>query len=653
MKLKSVQVQNYKCIENSGKFGVDQITCLVGKNEAGKSALLEALYKLNPVDPDEARFEETEYPRRHVSTYRERQDRAPANVLTTTWELEKDDLDAVAASLDADIFSNNRVTFSKGYDNTRRCVVNIDENKLVTSLFESSEIDDGERSSLGRCGTVESLIEELARVETPSEGQKKLLGHLGKLFPTRSATDAIGTILEKQLPHFIYFAEYDKLLGRVSIDDFLKRREANNLEFGHRIFAALLDLVNTTPEGINDIGKSEQLFMELEAVSNRLTDEIFSYWSQNRHLAVKFHFDHARPQDPAPFNSGYVFSTRIYNARHRATVSFDERSTGFVWFFSFLIWFSNVKKNYGDNIFLLLDEPGLSLHGRAQRDLVRYFNEKLRPDHQTIYTAHSPFMIDVENIFSVRTVEDVVKRELKGDELHEEILGTKVGQKILSRDKDTLFPLQGIMGFDVAQTLFVGPYVLVVEGPTEAGYINWFSRQLVARDREGLDLRWAVAPAEGANKVTSFVTLFAGRGLKIAALLDYHNGQKAMVDKLEQSDLLEHDHLLKTATYANQSDADIEDLLGRPMYTYLVSEALGLAGPHTLPDVRPADAPERVVKEVEDHCRTLPPGFPGFTHYLPVHHLMGLAAGQIDKIVGIDDALDNFEGMFKDLNKLL
>jgi hypothetical protein len=96
------------------------------------------------------------------------------------------------------------------------------------------------------------------------------------------------------------------------------------------------------------------------------------------------------PDDPAPFNSGYVVRTRIANRRHKADTSFDDRSKGFVWFFSFLVWFSEVRKQYGENVIILLDEPGLSLHARAQADLLRYFNEQLRPKHQVIYTTHSP-----------------------------------------------------------------------------------------------------------------------------------------------------------------------------------------------------------------------------------------------------------------------
>ena len=129
----------------------------------------------------------------------------------------------------------------------------------------------------------------------------------------------------------------------------------------------------------------EPLIAELEAVENRITSEIFRYWSQNKHLKVKFSFDAGRPGDPPPLNSGWVFRTRIENSRHGVSVPFDERSTGFVWFFSFLVWFSQLQKHYGDNLFLLLDEPGLSLHGKAQGDLVRYFNDRIVPQSPLIY----------------------------------------------------------------------------------------------------------------------------------------------------------------------------------------------------------------------------------------------------------------------------
>ena len=135
----------------------------------------------------------------------------------------------------------------------------------------------------------------------------------------------------------------------------------------------------------------------------------------------------------------------------------------------------------------------------------------------------------------------------------------------------------------------MGPYVVVVEGPTEKALFDWFSRQLERRGREALDVRWAVCPAEGAPKITSFVTLFRGRGLRIAVLADYHEGQKSSMDKLKNSGLMEPGHLLLTSQFSGQDESDIEDLVGREMYIQLVNGAMELQGKHCLPPEKPSE----------------------------------------------------------------
>ena len=44
MQLRKARVTNFKIAEDSTEFTLDRVTCLVGKNESGKTALLEALY---------------------------------------------------------------------------------------------------------------------------------------------------------------------------------------------------------------------------------------------------------------------------------------------------------------------------------------------------------------------------------------------------------------------------------------------------------------------------------------------------------------------------------------------------------------------------------------------------------------------------------
>src|SRR6266446_630716 len=87
MRLTHARVTNFKSVEDSGEFKIGATTCFVGKNEAGKTALLEALYLLNP-DEGEAKYDlQKTYPRRFLTEYKQRHAGAEAQVLNTKWQL--------------------------------------------------------------------------------------------------------------------------------------------------------------------------------------------------------------------------------------------------------------------------------------------------------------------------------------------------------------------------------------------------------------------------------------------------------------------------------------------------------------------------------------------------------------------------------------
>ena len=133
---------------------------------------------------------------------------------------------------------------------------------------------------------------------------------------------------------------------------------------------------------------------------------------------------------------------RIWDQRHSLSLPFDEHSTGFRWFFSFLAAFSEYEFN-NNPVLILLDEPALGLHAKAQTDFLRFIEERLSKRCQVIYTTHSPFMVQPNKLESVRTVEDLGRED-----------GAKINQDVLTKDPDTLFPLQGALGYDLVQNLF-------------------------------------------------------------------------------------------------------------------------------------------------------------------------------------------------------
>jgi predicted ATP-dependent endonuclease of OLD family len=309
------------------------------------------------------------------------------------------------------------------------------------------------------------------------------------------------------------------------------------------------------------------------------------------------------------------------------------------------VLFSQIKKNYGSKVILLLDEPGLSLHAKAQEDLLRYFKEKLVSHHQVIYTTHSPFMVPADNLLAARTVEDVVKRDDKGNVI--EILGTKVSDNVLTVDRETLFPLQGALGYEITQTLFIGKNSLLVEGPSDLLYLKAYSDHLASLGRTSLKNAWTITPVGGVDKVTAFMSLLYGNKVNVAIFTDFATGQKKKIDDLKRSKLLSEAQVFTANNYTGTGEADIEDLIGRDGYITLVIKAYNLS------NLTLADKPSsRVVKDVEDAFRTLPVDSPEFDHYRPSSFLVE-NPGVLKSLPNYQEALDRFEKLFSDLNALL
>jgi len=647
MRLLKVRVRDFRCVEDSEEFALADVTCLVGKNESGKTALLRALHKLKPQKGTKDKFDPAkDYPRRKWRPGSPIPGEPPA--ISTTWTLDDADRAAVESQFGKGALPGNDPSLSKGYDNLVRLASSIDEPAVLRHMIAGAKLNTAERKPLAGCKLVDAARQVLSGMSSRTPAQESLLQSLTKAFP-KGAQQAVADALEARLPTFLYFDEYLTLPGTVSVNELMKRKQQNTLDDRDRIFMALLALAGTTLDKVHGAATFEEFNAALRAVSNQITDQIFKYWSQNKHLDVDIRLDHARPSDPPPFNEGWVFRTRIENRRHRADTSFDDRSRGFVWFFSFLVWFYQLKHEHGKNLIILLDEPGLTLHARAQADLLRYINEQLKPNYQVIYTTHSPFMVDPDNLMSARTVEDVVVPEkTKGE--GERLLGTKVGEDVLSTDPDTVSPLQRALDYEMTQTLFVGRHTLLVEGPSDLLYLKWFSQQLERAGKAKLDYRWNICVVGGIDRVPGFVSLFRGNGLHIAVIADVQHGHGNRIENARKA--LADGHLLTMNTYAAQKDADLEDVFGRDFYVALANKALDLRPPYEIPAKRPAAAPERVVKEVEAHAATLPAHFLNFSHFLPAEWLFqhdddGAALG------GFKDALARMERLIGDLNALM
>lgn len=359
----------------------------------------------------------------------------------------------------------------------------------------------------------------------------------------------------------------------------------------------------------------------------------------------------ARPGDLAPLNTGTVARARIENNLHRVDTPFSERSAGFVWFFSFFVKFAQVKDEVSP-VVLLLDEPGLTLHGKAQADLLRFFKEKLAPYHQIFYSAHSPFMVPADELASVRIVEDQI--EMKGP--RRVPLGTKVRDDVLTRDPDTLFPLQEALGYEISQSLFIGKNTLLVEGPGDILYLQSVSDALRRKSRSGLDARWTMCPAGGIDKIRPFVALFASNALHVAVLSDQSTGDRKKIEEMKRSEVLGAGHFYTMADFLERAEADIEDLFDPELFVDIVNGCYGFQGANglTVAKLKAANGgTDRLVKQAEAAFRLLPDTIPMFNHFTPAAWLLRNPMILDGETAPLARTLNRAEKIFDVFNKLL
>jgi predicted ATP-dependent endonuclease of OLD family len=647
MKLQEIRVTKFRCINDSNEFTLeDKSTCLVGKNESGKTALLQAISKLNSYDKGTSDYSDLDCPRSLLTDF---ESLADGNPLYTKWELADSDVAKLVAVLGPSAQTIKHVIVRKNYRNKISVEIQgLDEGDVVNFLTQNANLPPDEVTALKSAQDLADLFRIVAsRPPTVTTAFAKWQ----PVFVGKTLEQVVSNIVIELLPKFAYFSEYLRMPGQLSLIQ-LRQHIQNPVQQtgGDKVFLALLEMIGSKIDDLEKNNQFEKLQARLEAASNKLTKEIFSYWTQNRHLKVQFRFEQGLPGDPAPFNSGYVLRTRIENTRHGVTTSFDDRSAGFVWFFSFLVWFGQVKKNYGNNIILLLDEPGLTLHASAQKDLLRFFREKLTPNFQVIYTTHSPFLIESNNLLSTRTVEDVFIEATEANPLPDEnLLGTKVRADVIATEKETLFPLQACLGYDITQSLFIGKNSLLVEGPADLLYLSWFSARLKAGGREGLDSRWTIVPCGGLPKIASFIALFAGNHLNVAVLCDYAHGEKRNVKSLKESDLLASSAVFSVDKYADKAEADLEDVIGNDNFLAIVNARY--ATELKSPILAPSNPSARILSHVEEAIRLLPPPMPEFDHFSPAEFLV--RDGSKVEFPNLDAALARFERLFKDINKLV
>jgi predicted ATP-dependent endonuclease of OLD family len=635
MKLINVKIEKYKSFETLQSFAVDQnVTILVGKNESGKTAVLESIAKTNYFSADESfKFNAThDYPRKDHVKYKKSGN--IDNAVTATYELEDREIKAIEEELGAGVIESRELSITTKYDNTR--TVSMPRIKIDACInhfckkhglkLKALKLDAQTKEDIQE--KLKNLKEESSNADTEKKDEINLpsiavLEALQNLFVDLEWTDWLDAHIWKQyfikwLPKFMYFDEYYELPSRIDIKYLSSNAPRNESE---KTAKALLELAGVEMRELVSANNFENFVAELESTSSDITQHIFKYWKNNTGLRVQFQLE-PHPQDK-------FLNIRVWSDKHQMSLPLSNRSKGFNWFFSFIVWFSRIQEDKNNDYILLLDEPGLNLHAAAQSDLLNFI-EDLCSEYQIIYTTHSPFMVPSSKLERVRTI-------FEGKN------GSEISEAIQQKDPDTLFPLQAALGYDIAQNLFINKKNLLVEGPSDLIYLTMMSAILEADGKEGLKNDIIIVPVGGLDKVTSFISLLRGQKLSLVCLLDSftdQKGKKRLDDLVMLKIIKEKDILFFDEFSPLEGDvADLEDLFEKEEYLNFFNSAF----------------PEHnEIKSISESSKPILPqiiailGKSRFNHYRPASfaNAQGLKAVDFSK-----ETLNRFEIVFKEVNK--
>lgn len=636
MKLKKIEIHKYKSFEEKQAFDLeDDITILVGMNESGKTSALEAIAKTNYFQDDESfKFNVThDYPRKE----KKRMDKSgiDPDAITCTYEINGELIEQIENDLGKNTFKSKTLSVTSKYGNgSSWSGATVDRKMFIAAKTKKLGISSNALND--KLENVHS-ISDLKEVQSEYSDEKYTAGlsSLEQYFENKWnwESDAISEYVARKYlkpnrPKFLYYDEYFSLPSRISIEK-LEKNELDENEY--KTARALFELADINTFELLKAADFEDFIAELEATEAIISGELFKYWETNKNLNIVFQIDKKEQTDK---NTNTRIVEHILDVRVKSkgvSLPLKNRSKGFNWFFSFLVWFKKIQEDNTSNYILLLDEPGLNLHASAQADLLRFL-EDLSKNYQIIYTTHSPFMISSGNLDRVRTVLETNK-------------GSVISDSIQEKDPNTLFPLQAALGYDIAQNLFVSTKNLLVEGVSDLVILTALSGLLESEKRNGLRSDVTIVPTGGLEKVATFISLLRGSKLEIVCLLDSYTDAKgkAKMDKMIVEKIIHKNKIRYFDEFLNShSKADLEDLFVKEDYLKLFNSAFKESTNIKLADLN--SGIQQIIIQINKHL-----GVDRFNHFRPANELVKIG---VEKTFFSDESLNNFEKVFVEINKL-
>jgi predicted ATP-dependent endonuclease of OLD family len=553
MRLRKFRVRAYRCIHDSGEITVGDLAAFVGRNESGKTTILQALTLLNrdervseldlcdelseelkgeirlaegefELNADEIKLLKQSFPglpeMRKIKLFR-----------TNKKPKVQYEFEDIQISEERNRELNSWENFSNQILNFLDTIPNHLRIQVDTKLFEgpppkNQEVFDSGMAEFSNQFHViavqePKVIEEWEKIYESPENQ------FSKLLSGESEKSALENFIAAELhPRFVYFSDYKKIYGNINLNEYLreeKGEQMSSIEFVEEFDKAetvrnLFYLAELDIKALDEVkGTPSKCIKLLNTASNRLTKKLNPAWKGD-----PIHVD-------LRYNPGNIMSVVISDIHRDGTVTntglLNRRAEGFKWTFSFIVNFAaETQRAELKEAILLLDEPARNLHPTQQRGISDLL-KSLAGSNQVLYATHSPFMIFDYTPGNLLVVELDKRKHL-----------SKIFYDYWNADDKTLTPILYGLSRGLVESIVdreVGTNsrpVIIVETMSDAMYLNAFDKFLQDPNISMNPLN--VVAAYNKNSVLPLAIFYRNHGYKTFILLDNSDESKQISAQL-------------------------------------------------------------------------------------------------------------------------
>ena len=616
MILKRFRVTNFRSVMDSGWIDCDDITTLVGINEAGKSNVILALWKLKPVRDGEI-DPLHDMPTKEYSTWRS----TPEKIVFIAAEFELDNtlVDKIIDLCYCDREAASTVNIQRRYDGIY--LISFPNYKKFQNIDSAIIKDIIIKANTQLEGLKEKTKAETGIKDKVSDSYKKILDYINKkeslnvtdldaiekiypvnlvrsatseIFPNINSTMAaisdafavlnpvnpssneeVRRLIIKEMPSFVYYSNYGNLDAQIYLPHAVKWLNGEKVdgisnESKVRTLRVLFDFVKLNPKEVLELGKDPIRIVEdrygTKVEKKPTDDEIAKATEQKAARAILLNsassdltrkFKEWWKQGDYIFRfqaDGEFFKIWVSDDKRPEEIELERRSTGLQWFLSFFLVFLVESQEAHKGAILLLDEAGLSLHPLAQKDLIAFF-DNLAATNQIIYTTHSPFLVDTSNIDRAKVV--------YSDQDGLTVVSSNLRASDDKLNEKSIYAVHAALGLSVSDILLQGCQPIIVEGPSDQNYLNAIKLYLIRNQKFMPKMEIVFIPSGGVRGVPGVVSIVSGKNgeLPLVILDSDQSGRDAKKKLLSGLYHASPERIIEIAEFSDIENCEFEDMI--------------------------------------------------------------------------------------------